>query len=363
MTTVGVEEELLVIDAAGDLVPRAKELLVATPDALDERVVAELSRCQVETTSRVCDDLDDLSAELVRLRSAVVDVGRPLGLRALAVASHPWAAWDDQSVNTDTAHYRRLLATFQQVARETVICGCHVHVGIEDPDDRIVAMNGVAAWLPVLLALSANSPWWQGADTGYASYRALVWGAWPMATMPPPLPDMAAFDRLAGELQAVGAVEDASGIHWWARPSHTWPTLEFRVTDVCLRAEDAVVVAGLARALTETALRRRDAMGDRPPAAMLDAGLWRAARHGLDERLVDPRAAELRPAAEVVAALLDHVADALVAAGDAERVHEGVSRILAEGNGAARQRDVLARCGDDRVAAFAELALLGSPGR
>jgi carboxylate-amine ligase len=341
-TTFGIEDELLVVDAtSGDLVARGGDVLNTARAELGDLIVSELNRCQVETNTEICTTLDEATGQLQRLRYGLLKGAETLGLRLVALASHPWSAWHDQTVNTDSAHYRTLLHTYQQVARETVICGCHIHVGIEDPDDRILAMNNVTPWLPVLLALSANSPWWQGVDTGYASYRTLVWKSWPTATMPPRLRDYDALNQLVESLQNVDAVDDASALYWYVRPSHKLPTLEFRVADTCLRVDDAVTLAGLARALTTTALETRSDLVEPMPVAVLDSALWRAARHGLDATLVDPTSATLRPATEVVHNLVEVVGPALRDAGDYERVADGVTRILVEGNGATIQRAVL----------------------
>jgi carboxylate-amine ligase len=342
VATFGIEEELLVVGLdSGDLVARGPDLIEEARDELGDLVVSELSRCQVETNTSVCSDLEEAEGQLRWLRGTLGAAGQRLGLRALAVGSHPWSARHDQTVTTDNAPYRAVLAEYQQVARETVMCGCHVHVGVDDPDERIRAMNGVAPWLPVLLALSANSPWWQGDDTGYASYRTLVWKAWPTATMPPPLPDYEAFEGLIKSMRAVEAVDDASAIYWYARPSSRLPTIEFRVADTCLRVEDAVTIAGLARALTATILAGRRGDHPWPPTALLDSALWRAARHGLTTTLVDPGSGTLRPAAEVIDGLLAYVEPALRDSGDHQRVTDGVRWILDEGTGAEVQRAVL----------------------
>lgn len=340
--TIGIEEELLVIDAGtGDLVARGPDLLDAVPEDIGGPVVSELNRCQVETNTNVCHTLDEACAQLTTLRSGLVRAGGSVGVIPVALASHPWSAWHDQTVNTDTAHYRTLLNDYQQLARETVICGCHVHVGVDDPDDRILVMNTVTPWLPVLLALSANSPWWQGVDTGYASYRTLVWKSWPTATMPPLLRDYGALEGLIESLRTVEGIDDPSAIYWYVRPSAKLPTVEFRVADTCLRVEDAVMLAGLARALTETAITTPWDPGDTPPTALLDCGLWRAARYGLTGTLLDPTTATLRPAAEVVGSLLKAVRTALVDAGDYDLVAENIQRVMTDGNGATVQRAVL----------------------
>jgi carboxylate-amine ligase len=356
-TTFGIEEELLVVDnESGDLIGRAPDLLDAARPDLGDMIVAELNRCQVETNTEVCTTLDEATAQLETLRSGLTRAGEALGLDSLALASHPWSAWWDQTVNTDSAHYRALLADYQQVARETVICGCHIHVGIDDPDDRVQAMNAVTPWLPAMLALSANSPWWQGVDTGYASYRTLVWKSWPTATMPPRLRDYDSMLRLVESLQAVEAVDEPAAIYWYVRPSSKLPTLEFRVADTCLRVDDAITLAGLARALTVTVLQTQQDADSAPPTAVLDSALWRAARHGLSETLVDPTSATLRPAAEVIDAFVQLVAPALHDAGDYQRVTEGVEQILREGNGAGVQRTILDAGPTSKTDALAAMA-------
>jgi glutamate---cysteine ligase / carboxylate-amine ligase len=224
-----------------------------------------------------------------------------------------------------------------------VICSCHIHVGIDDPDARITVMNRVRPWLPVLLALSANSPWWQGNDTGYASYRTILWQGWPTAAVPPRLRDQAEYDRLIDSLRAVGVIDAPSAVYWYVRPSAQLPTLEFRACDVCLRVDDAVTIAGLVRALTSTVLAQSPDDDVSAPPAVLDAGIWRAARFGLDDRLIDPTTLTLAPAPEVVAQLVDFVADELHATGDRDRVTRGIDDILGRGNGATAQRRALNR--------------------
>ncbi len=347
---MGIEEEFLVIDQeTGDLAGRAGDVLAAARPVLAGQVTSELSRCQVETNTPTCATLGDAEVELRRLRRGLADAAATLGAATIALASHPWSAWDDQEPNTDKAHYRALLDTHQQVAREQVVCGCHIHVGVDAPDERIMAMNLVRPWLPALLALSANSPWWQGDDTGYASYRTMVWRAWPTAVMPPWLADHQHYEDLVGALQSVGAIDAPSALYWWVRPASELATLEFRVCDVCLEPEDAVTIAGLARALTETCLDG-GVRGAAPPDAVLDAALWRAARFGLEGALVDPAGSSLRPAPAVIAGLVEMVTPALREAGDLERVTCGIDRILRRGNGAVRQREVLTGSPDHSAA-------------
>jgi carboxylate-amine ligase len=345
-TTIGVEEELFVIDAdSGALVPRGRELLADVPAHTPGSVAAELNECQAETNSDPVESLDDLAAQLTALRSGLRAAGRPLGVRPVALGSHPLARWHDQSVNTSKPHYQRLVDTYQAVARRTVICGCHVHVRVDDPDQRIRRLSTLTPWLPVLLALSANSPWWDGSDSGYASYRTIVWKAWPTATFPPRLRDHQDYLDLIESLRVTEAIDDDASLYWYVRPSTKFPTLEFRVSDTCLRVEDAVVMAGLARALTETAGREDWSPDDVPPSTFIDHSLWWAARYGLGDRLVDPASSILVPAADAVASLLRATEEALRDNDDYQRVTDGLHRILTDGNGASVQRALLASGG------------------
>ncbi len=194
------------------------------------------------------------------------------------------------------------------------------------------------------MALSTNSPFWQGLDTGYASYRVQVWRRWPTSGMPPQLASRQAFDDLVGALVTSGAIEDATFLYWFVRPSVRYPTLEFRTSDVCLSVDETVAIAGLVRALAWTGAQ--EALAGAPVTAprheVNDAAMWRATRYGLDERLVSPVSWRPRPAAEVVGELLDHVGIGLEANGDREEVGELVAGILGRGTGARRQRAAFA---------------------
>ncbi len=255
-TTFGIEEEFLLVDrTTGELAPKAEEVLDGAHQLVGDQVTSELSRCQVESNSSTCTDLEQATAELTRLRRALAQAGGTVGVAPVALASHPWSGWQDQELNLEKEHYRALVNLYQDVARRQVICGCHIHVGVDDPEDRITVMNRVRPWLPVLLALSANSPWWQGSDTGYASYRTMLWREWPTAEVQPLLGDHSEFERLVGMLQQVGAIDTPSALYWYVRPSAQLPTVEYRVCDVSLRVEDAVTIAGLVRALTDTVAR------------------------------------------------------------------------------------------------------------
>jgi carboxylate-amine ligase len=352
--TLGVEEEYLLADAGtGALVPRGPEAVAAASGLLGDAVTSELNRCQIEVGTAVCQHLDELGAELSRLRQQLAAACRPLGLAPLASGTHPFSPWQDQGIDRAKERYARMEERYQIVARQQVICGCHVHIGVADPAVRVQVMNRARPWLPLLLALSANSPYWQGVDSGYASYRTQVWQRWPMAGMPPRLDGPEAYDELVAGLVASGAIEDATHLYWYIRPSARYPTLEFRVADVCLDPAQAVTLAGLLRALVWTCAAEGTAswagwgVGE---DYHLRAAVWQAARYGLEGLLVDPLTGRTAPAADVVRSAVDRWRPGLEAHGDRDVVEAGVERILAEGNGASWQRRVAAAEGSHQLA-------------
>jgi glutamate---cysteine ligase / carboxylate-amine ligase len=324
----------------------AGRVLPAARPELGDRVQPELYRSQVEMNTPVCATLGEVRDAVRRGRRALAEAAEGEGLRLAAAGTHPFSHWGDQTV-TEKTRYRNLAQDYRQVFREQVVFGCHVHVGIQDREAAIQTMNRVRPWLPVLLALSANSPYWLGADTGYASYRTEVWNRWPMAGMPQAFASRAEYDRLVETLMATGSVREPTKLYWDVRPSARQETLEFRVADVCMGVDEAVMVAGLARALAlvchDAAARGEPDPAPRPE--LLRAAKWRAARHGLGADLVDAAAGRALPAAEMVRLFLDRVRPGLEAGGDLEEVTELVEATVARGTGAARQRAVFERTG------------------
>ncbi len=344
--TLGVEEEFLVVDeASGALLPRADDVLAHAAPALGDAVASELNLCQIEVGTPVCTTLAEVRSELTRLRRGLSSAAREVGSCIASIGAHPFGYWEDQRVDVGNERYRRMEDAYQIVARQQVICGCHVHVGIADRELAIETMNRSRPWLAVLLALSANSPFWRSLDTGYASYRLQVWQRWPTSGMPPRLRSYTEFQELVAQLQAIEAIEDPTFIYWYVRPSIRFPTLEFRACDACLEVDHTVAVAGLVRALAWTCARQAlDGRDDGAPRReVMQAAMWRAARYGLTAELVSPSAMAIRPAAEVVDELLGHVREGLEAHGDWEQVRELVAGILRHGNGASRQLAAFAR--------------------
>ncbi len=344
--TIGVEEEFCVVDAAtGALQPLAEEVLVPARELLGGQVEAELNRSQVETATRVCVTLEELRGELVRLRRGLQEAAGGVGCAVLSTGTHPAAAPEDSGVNPTKERYRHLEREFQAVAREQLVNGCHVHVGIADRDLAVDVLNRTRPWLSTVVALAANSPFWAGADTGYESYRTEVWTRWPLTGMPEPLGSRAEFDQLTEDLKRIEAMPDPTFLYWDVRPSARFETLEFRAADACATVDEAVMVAGLWRALARTCAAESRAGVAAPSlrSELLQGARWRAARYGLEGTLVDLRATVTAPAREVVDTLLSHLRPALEDHGEWQEVSGLVEGTLAHGNGASRQRAAYAR--------------------
>ena len=349
--TIGIEEEYLLVDRETlALRPRGERVHDAAEPDLGEQVALELNLSQLEVGTAVCDTLADARDELVRLRTSVISAAADEDTAVVASGTHPFSEWLGQ-VTTPKPRYERLEDDYQQLAREQLICGCHVHVCIPDAEEAIQILNSVRPWLSVLMALSANSPFWQGVDTGYSSYRGQLFGRWPLCGTPAYMTSRAAFDRLVEELIAVGAMPEPSFLYWDARPSSRYRTLEFRVADVCQTVDEAVMVAALARSLCRTAAAElaQGITPERHHRELLDAARWTACRYGLEGDLINPRERTRRPAAEMVDRLLDHLRVDLENHHEWDEVSGMVAWVLREGNGAQRQRRLVEEGNDTRA--------------
>jgi carboxylate-amine ligase len=357
MRTVGVEEELLLVNADdGSTIPvasRAIEAERAGRPWADERVDAELQEQQIETNSRPHRELADLRQDLRELRARADRMAQAFGARAVALATAPTAT---TPLTVPKERYQRMARVFGQIEHEQLTCGCHVHVEVASPDEGVVVLDRIRSWLPVVAALSVNSPFWSGHDTGYASYRQQLWARWPTAGPVETLGSHAAYLRLVESMLASGAAMDQGMVYFDARLSAHYPTVEVRIADVCLHVDDAVTIAGLCRALVEAAATQwRGRAADTTPVTLLRSAAWRASRYGVGDRLVHPLKGALAPAEDVAWALFEQVGPALEAAGDTERVRGGLERILSEGTGADLQRAVVDDAGGD-VGALAAVA-------
>ncbi|HEX2043427.1 MAG TPA: carboxylate-amine ligase [Acidimicrobiales bacterium] len=343
--TLGVEEEFLLVDPdTRRLVPRADDVLADARADGEAKVDHELQLVQVEAGTAVCRTLSELRDQVLALRKTLADAAERAGCRIASAGTHPFAPGDDSRVTPKPA-YLRLERDYQLVTREQLVCGCHVHVGIADAEMAVRVMNRVRAWLPTVLALAVNSPFWLGEDTGYASFRTEIWRRWPLAGTPDVFASRGEYDELVELMLKTGAIDDPARIYWDIRPSARFDTLEFRVTDACLRVDEAVMVAGLFRALARTArdeeVAARPIVNVRPE--MLRPAVWRAARYGTDGELIDLVEGRSLPAPEVVRDLLVRLRPVLEDAGDWEHVQGLVEAVLRDGTGAARQRRAFAR--------------------
>jgi carboxylate-amine ligase len=334
---VGVEEEFHTVDLGkGLLLPQAGGLLDLLPA---ERFGAELQRSVVETNSRPYVHLIDLAEDLAALRRSVIAAAQPLGLGIVAAGTVPVVDLDALKVTPDP-RYENMLDEYQMLAREQLICGAQVHVDVSDRDLAVAVAHRVAPWLPTLLALSASSPFWLGMDTGYASYRTLLWSRWPTTGVMGSFASAAEYDRTVAGLVRSGVISDPGMIYFDVRPSSHLPTVELRICDACPRVEDVVLLAGLFRALVTTQIGAVNAGKPPPPIRdeLVRAATWRAARSGTEGELVDPADGKPKPAGDLVRRLLTDLRPELEATGDWELVAELAETALARGSSAARQR-------------------------
>lgn len=343
--TLGAEEELHVVDLASmQLSTSASRLLAGLPDA---SFSTEMQRSTVETRTDVTSSLGDLRAELTRLRKRLHEVAEPLGLGVASVGTAPASSPDDFEL-TSTGRYRHMREQYRMLVDEQLICGLQIHVGVSDRDLAVQLSQRVSWVLPVLLALSASSPYWNGKDTGYASIRSLIWQRWPSAGPTGPLSSAAEYDVLLEDLIASGVLADPGMAYFDVRPSSHLPTLELRVCDACPIVDDAVLIAGLFRAaVREAELSIESGRPHRPLAWPVQRGaMWQAARRGLSGFLLDdgPRPRPM-PAEVACRATLDRLRPQLEELGDFAEVATLLDATLARGSSADRQRAAFANRG------------------
>ncbi|WP_024356654.1 carboxylate-amine ligase [Leucobacter chironomi] len=352
--TVGVEEELLLVDGRSGQPVAVVEAVVAAAEAAPGEAASpglerEVKREQIEVVSPPCRSLDELARSILVGRRRADDAARRIGVRAAALGT---SVLPVDSHVTPSPRYAAIGKRFGLTMREQLTCGFHVHVAVSNDAEGVAVLDRIRPWLPVLLALSGNSPFWRGEDTGYVSYRYQAWGRWPSAGAYDLFGSPGEYHRVVASLIASGVVLDPGMVYFDARLSAHYPTVEVRVADACMDAEDALVIAALVRALVETAAREwRGGIAPAPAeSAVLRLAMWSASRFGTGGTgLVDPVTGAPRSPRAAVAELLGHAAVALEHAGDRERVERGVARILAEGTGADRQRRVLAGTGSLRA--------------
>ncbi|MEV6298392.1 glutamate--cysteine ligase [Actinoplanes sp. NPDC051861] len=344
LLTLGVEEEYLLVDATE---PRAveavDEVFAALPGELRDGVQHEYYRSQIEVASPPRLDLAELRAAMAALRSGLAAATEQAGARLVAVGTAPAAGPNLRIV--DNPRYHRMRERFGDLSPGQGMCGTHVHVSVPDPETGVQVLNHLRPWLPVLQAASANSPLFAGHDTGYASWRSMMWERWPTVGPAPYLRSHEHYETLIADLEASGAMLDEGMLYWYARLSARYPTVEIRLGDVTPSLDDALLLAALARGLVATLLREVRAGAEAPdvPHPLLMAAHWRAAHDGLEGDNIDMATRQLRPAWRLTRQLFDYVRPELERHGDLETATVLMGRLRSHGTGAARQRALLAR--------------------
>jgi glutamate---cysteine ligase / carboxylate-amine ligase len=338
--TLGVEEEYLLVDRkTRDLVEKMpREMLKQCESRIEgQQVKPEFMRSQIEIGTRICRNVAEVREALTVLRGAVIDVAEEHGLAPLAVSTHPFAVWISQK-HTERARYHALSEEMQAAARRLLICGMHVHVGIEDEELRIDLMNQFSYFLPHLLALSCSSPFWEGIDTGLKSFRLTVFDALPRTGIPERFASYADFQRLVGVMMEAGIIENASKIWWDLRPSAHYPTLETRIMDVCTDVEDALCLAAMVASLLRMLWRLR--CGNQRwrtyTPMLIRENRWRAMRYSFDQGLIDLGRGKIIPFPQLLEEMLELVREDAAALGCTAEI-EHARKILARGTSAHRQ--------------------------
>lgn len=337
--TIGIEEEYLVVDRdTRDLVKSPPQgMWDSLQEVLGSQVTPEFLQAQIEVGTRVCRNVGEAREDLANLRRDLSGVVNEYGAAIIASSTHPFANWAKQET-TEQPRYMRLAADYQQVARQLVICGMHVHVGIEDPHVRIDLMNQVRYMLPHLLALSTSSPFWDGALTGLLAYRLVIFQNLPRTGMPQEFQSWGEYQRMVDILVDAGLIEDATKLWWDIRPSNRYPTLEMRIADVCTRLDDAMTVAALYQALLHMLfrLRRENQRWRQYTSDLIDENVWRAQRYGTDGTLVDFGKGQLVPFAELVEEFIEVLAQDAIELDVRDEIRHART-IVSEGTSAHRQ--------------------------
>jgi carboxylate-amine ligase len=345
--TIGVEEEFQIVDPqTGELRSHVTELLASSAPALGDQIKRELHQSIVEVGTKICADVPELRQEIFRIRRELSSAAERVGLAVAAAGTHPFAHWEDQTLSPGV-RYDSIVEELQQLARSLLIFGLHVHVAVPDRNSMIDLMNEVRYFLPHLLALSTSSPFWMGRDTGLKSYRTTIFRRFPRTGVPDHYGSWSEYENYVQLLVDLKCIDDARKIWWDVRPHPTFGTLEFRVCDVPTRPEVAIMLGALVQAIIVKLHRLRGRnLGFRLyRRALIEENKWRAARWGMDGKLIDfGRRAEvaMRDLAIELLQFVDDVVDELGSRREVEYVHT----ILKEGTSADRQLAVYRQTGD-----------------
>lgn len=337
--TIGVEEEYLLIDRQTQalIIDPPQSLLDECKAEVGDHVTTELLRSQIEVGTAKCNNVQEVRAELMRLRQGIIKVTARHGLAPIAASTHPFSRWSDQK-QTQDERYDSLAAEMQAAVRRLVICGMHVHIGISDEELLVDLMNQVSYFLPHLLALSCSSPFWGGHDTGFKSYRLTIFDVLPRTGIPERFHSYAEYQRHIDLLINAGLIEDSTKIWWDLRPSGRYPTLETRIMDVCTRLDDAIGLSALLMCILRMLYRLRvtNQRWRTYSAMLIQENRWRAMRYSIDEGLLDLGRGHIVPFPKLVGELLDLVSEDAYALGCTKEI-ASLRGILERGTSAHRQ--------------------------
>ncbi len=345
--TLGIEEEYLLVDPeTRELAPEGDEVVEEGEKLLPGQIKPEMMRSQVEVGTRVCNDVAEARVEVVRLRRAVIDLAAKRGLCLMAASTHPMSRWMDQPV-TDSHRYHKLESDLRDVGRRLLISGMHVHVGIENPELRIDVLNQARYFMPHLLALSTSSPFWVGRDTGLKSYRSIVFGNMPRSGIPPIFRSWNDYEKFISTLMKTGCIDEPTKIWWDIRPHPKFPTVEFRIADVCTRVDEVICLTAVLQALVAKLIKLR--FENRSWRVyrhhLITENKWRAVRYGLDGKLIDFGKRREVPVRELIGELQELVDDVVDELGVRHEVAY-LEEILAGGTSADRQLATYRETGD-----------------
>src|SRR5580658_3104430 len=348
--TIGVEEEFQIIDPdSGELRSHVSQLMAASSPDVGEQIKPELHQSIVEMGTNICNDVNELRAEIYRMRRELVGAADRAGLSVAAAGTHPFSSWIDQVISPGE-RYSNIVEELQQLARSLLIFGIHVHVAMPDRSTTVAMMNQVRYFLPHLLALSTSSPFWMGRDTGLRSYRTTIFRRFPRTGVPEYFGSWSDYDDYVKLLVELHCIDNAKKIWWDVRPHPMFGTLEFRICDVPTRAEDSITIAALTQAIVVKLHRLYTKnLGFRNyPKALIEENKWRAVRWGIDGKLIDFGKREEVPMRELALELLEFIDDVVDDLGSRSAV-EGVHTILKDGTSAERQLRVYQQTGDLRA--------------
>ncbi|UCH58847.1 MAG: carboxylate-amine ligase [Anaerolineales bacterium] len=346
--SIGIEEEYQIIDPqTRELKSYITQLLDAGKMTLEEHIKAEMHQSMVEVGTRVCHTPAEARAELVRLRRGVMDISQSHGLKIAAAGSHPFSSWHKQEI-TPFERYAGVKEDMQMLAQQLLIFGTHIHIGIEDPELLIDIMNMIRYMLPHVLCLSTSSPFWLGQDTGLKSYRSIIFRNFPRTGIPPRFDSHADFMRYVDTLVRTRCIPNGTKVWFDVRPNHNYPTLEFRICDVCTRVDEAICIAAIFQALVFKMwkLRRQNMSFRVYPSVLTEENKWRAVRYGLDGKLIDFGKQVELPARELIREMIEWFLDDVIDEFDGRQDIEYAFKIMAEGTSADRQLATFRRSGD-----------------